>query len=1024
MAVRPTTLALENLESRLNLSTLLGGRFFAVPGFSAVAQERTTPPGAKPLSIKKAAAAPITPTQLSIGVRTGSSIQLNWKATATNATGFRVYRSTDGVHYSPIANVKPTTKSFVDTHLAAGKSYFYKVSAVGTGGEALSGAIHTTTTASSPLAAPATIAVKSVTGNSVTLQWTDPSTSINGFRIYRSTNGKTFTLVGNVPAGTFTFTNNGLAPKTKYYYEVSAWNATGNLLSKSVTATTLAAAPTPPSHLSFSDVTTSGVVLTWPDSATNESGYHVYRSTDGANFTLLTSLPANSTSFADNGLTSGTTYYYKVGAYGSTGEGLSPGFPVTTLVPTPHVASSPAPFAPTGVSFTNATSNSIALNWTDSANADGYHVYRSTDGANFTLVGNLGPTAAAWTDTGLAASTSYSYVIGAYNSGGEGQSAALSASTLVAAPNAPTSPAYTNVTTTGATLNWTAPAGNSQTGYYIYRSTDNTNFTIVGTLAANAVSWTDTGLSPSSTYYYSVGAFNAGGEVNSAPSAVTTAIGAPNAPAVSIAGVTSSTVTLNWLAPGGQSGYHIYRSTDGVNYAPVATANAGDTSWSDSGLSASTTYFYEVGAFNGSGETVSTAVTPVTAAPPVPITVSTQALQTFNELVITGTSGNDSIFVTQANGTLTVNANGTAYSEPASFGDIKIFGISGNDSITVDSSVNIATLIYGGTGSDTIQNLTTGKATIVTIGGGTSTVTGNGVNTAFWVNPGDIVHASSAEIALGGVNRVANFYQPFSSSPSNANYIPTSLLGQNLADPTDAGAEKRLTTSSFWGTGPTMNDINQGGLSDCYFVAPLASLAYSEPQKLMNMGVDLGDGTYAVRFVRNGVTSFVRVDGDLSVGPYAGGLAYQQPGANGDQWASLFEKAYAFFRTGANTYASTNWGSQGATFSDLGLTNSAISPSFSTAATVLSTINTQLSAGHAVASSTNGTITSGAPLIASHVYTIIGAYKDSAGTVWIQLRNPWGVDGAGNDGNPYDGLVTINSTTFAANFNSLNYTLA
>ena len=1022
MAVRPTTLALENLESRLNLSTLLGGRFFAVPGFSPVTQERTTTKGAKPLSIKKAAPAPIAPTQLITGTRTNNSIQLKWKGTATNASGFHIYRSTDGTHFSLIANLKTGTQSYVDQHLAAGKPYYYKVSAFGTGGEALSGAVHTTTT--SPLAAPTNVGIAGITGNSINLHWSDPSTSVNGFRIYRSTNGKTFTLVGNVSAGTFSFTNAGLAAKTKYSYEVSAWNATGNLLSKPVTATTLAATPTPPNHISFNDVTTSGATLSWTDSATNESGYHVYRSTDGAHFTLLTSLPMNSTSFADSGLTSGTNYFYKVGAYGSTGEGLSPGFPVTTLVPAPHVASLPAPPAPTGVGFTGVTSGSVTVNWTDTANADGYHVYRSTDGANFTLVGDLSATAASWTDTGLASSTSYSYVVGAYNSGGEGQSTGASVSTLVAAPGAPTSPTYTNITSTTATLNWTAPAGSGQTGYHIYRSTDNTNFTVVGTLDASAVSWTDSSLSPSSTYYYSVGAFNSSGEVKSGASSLTTAIGVPNAPAVSIAGVTSSTVTLNWLAPGGQTGYHIYRSTDGVNYTPVGSANAGDTSWSDSSLAPSTTYFYEVGAFNGTGETVSSAVTPVTAAPPAPVTLTTQALTTFNELVITGTSSNDSIFVTQANGSLTINANGTAYSEPASFGDIKIYGVSGNDVITVDSSVNIATLIYGGIGSDTIQNFTTGKATIVTIGGGVSTVTGNGVNTSFWVNPGDIVHASAAETALGGVNRVSGFYQPFSSSPSNANYIPTSLLGQNLADPADAGAEKRLTTSSFFGTGPTMNDINQGGLSDCYYVAPLASLAYSEPQKLMNMGVDLGDGTYAVRFVRNGVTSYVRVDGDLSTGYYNGGMANLQPGANGNQWACLFEKAYAFFRTGANTYASLNWGSQATTFSDLGITNSAISPSYSTGANVLSTINTQLSAGHAMAASTNGTVTSGAPLIASHVYTVIGAYKDSAGTIWIQLRNPWGVDGAGNDSNPNDGLVTINFGTFSANFNSLNYTLA
>ena len=77
-----------------------------------------------------------------------------------------------------------------------------------------------------------------------------------------------------------------------------------------------------------------------------------------------------------------------------------------------------------------------------------------------------------------------------------------------------------------------------------------------------------------------------------------------------------------------------------------------------------------------------------------------------------------------------------------------------------------------------------------------------------------------------------------------------------------------------------------------------------------------------------------------------------------------------------------------------------------------------------MAASTNSSITGGAPLIGSHVYSVIGAFVDGAGTVMIQLRNPWGTDGAGNDGNPNDGLVTISYAQFAANFNTLTYATA
>lgn len=74
-----------------------------------------------------------------------------------------------------------------------------------------------------------------------------------------------------------------------------------------------------------------------------------------------------------------------------------------------------------------------------------------------------------------------------------------------------------------------------------------------------------------------------------------------------------------------------------------------------------------------------------------------------------------------------------------------------------------------------------------------------------------------------------------------------------------------------------------------------------------------------------------------------------------------------------------------------------------------------------MAANTYSSIIGGAPLIASHVYSVIGAFLQ-AGTVMIQLRNPWGIDGAGNDG-LNDGIVTIPYAQFAANFNNLTYTM-
>jgi hypothetical protein len=164
----------------------------------------------------------------------------------------------------------------------------------------------------------------------------------------------------------------------------------------------------------------------------------------------------------------------------------------------------------------------------------------------------------------------------------------------------------------------------------------------------------------------------------------------------------------------------------------------------------------------------------------------------------------------------------------------------------------------------------------------------------------------------------------------------------------------------------------------------------------------------------------VRVDGDLSAGNWEYGLANQTPGANGNMWGCIFEKAYAFFRYGSNSYASLNFGNQSTTFADLGFANIQTSASGSATA-MLDLITSQLAAGHAIATNSSSSISTGVPVIASHVYAVIGAYRDSHGTVWIQLRNPWGVDGAGNDG-LNDGVVTLTYTQYAANFQLVTYT--
>ena len=90
----------------------------------------------------------------------------------------------------------------------------------------------------------------------------------------------------------------------------------------------------PPTGLTATADNTIQVILRWTDLATNETGYVVERKVGAAGtFGVLTSppLPPNSVTYTDNvGLVAGTTYFYRVGAVGSSGTSYSTEVSVTT----------------------------------------------------------------------------------------------------------------------------------------------------------------------------------------------------------------------------------------------------------------------------------------------------------------------------------------------------------------------------------------------------------------------------------------------------------------------------------------------------------------------------------------------------------------------------------------------------------------------------------------------------------------------------------------------------------------------
>ena len=168
------------------------------------------------------------------------------------------------------------------------------------------------------------------------------------------------------------------------------------------------------------------------------------------------------------------------------------------------------PSVPAGVTATATGSTTINVAWqasTDNVGVAGYTVYR-----NGSAIATLSAAYTSLTDSGLSPSTSYSYTVDAFDAAGNhsAQSSPPASATTLADTSPPTVPGNLTAAATGSSsisLGWTASTDNvGVAGYTIYR-----NGAIAGTVGTGTLSYLDTGLQPSTSYSYTVDAFDGAG---------------------------------------------------------------------------------------------------------------------------------------------------------------------------------------------------------------------------------------------------------------------------------------------------------------------------------------------------------------------------------------------------------------------------------------------------------------------------------------------------------------------------------
>ena len=177
-------------------------------------------------------------------------------------------------------------------------------------------------------------------------------------------------------------------------------------------------------------------------------------------------------------------------------------------------------------------------------------------------------------------------------------------------------------------LSWSPPAssGSPIAGYNVYEGTSPGHVgptPLNGSTLVSAGTYTVTGLTNGTHYYFEVTAVNGAGEGAPSPYATAVPFGPPGAPTSLAATPGGGEVTLSWAPPSSNGGsavtaYNVYvSSAPGVRGAKVATVPT--TSYVATGLTNGTTYYFEVTAQNAAGEGLASAqVAAVPVAPGAP----------------------------------------------------------------------------------------------------------------------------------------------------------------------------------------------------------------------------------------------------------------------------------------------------------------------------------------------------------------------------------------------------------------------
>lgn len=272
--------------------------------------------------------------------------------------------------------------------------------------------------------APSNLTFTNLSQSNITLNWTDNATNEAKYNIQSSTDGINFNTIATLNANSLTHTVSGLTANTTYYFRIYACSEGRASTALSGSQATCLAQPT---LNSATLINTSGFTANWGAIA-GATSYSLEVSENSSFSSYVSGYPknvGNVTSYAITGLTSGTTYYYRVTAIGGGCNSVVSSSNNTTLTcAAPTILASSITLIPAVNTISGSFMNGSMTS------PSGFMVVRTTtniqpspiNGTTYTIGANaigyieyIGSSVSSWNSTGLTASTTYYYWIFSYN---------------------------------------------------------------------------------------------------------------------------------------------------------------------------------------------------------------------------------------------------------------------------------------------------------------------------------------------------------------------------------------------------------------------------------------------------------------------------------------------------------------------------------------------------------------------------------------------------------------------------------